>query len=529
MIDNFFATDSPKRTGQLKRARQFSILALIVALILTACSSPAAFRTDSGQDIVQWGVSGDPPGNWDPVVTGATSATHMMTPIYEPLLNLDEDGNPAPGLVESWEYNDEGTAVTFTLREGLTFHDGSSVNAEAAKSYIDRAIEQPNSALTGSYNNIDNVVADDELNFTVHLKSVDYQIPYLFAIRAGLLTSQEAVEEDPEAFNATNPVGAGPFKVVELEPESKIVLEKFDDYWNADEIDIDRIEIDFGIDENSIVPAAQAGIYNFITMRDSASVDSAERAGLNLVEDISQNWLVGFLSINNNIEPFNDPKVIEAIRHAVNSEEIVERALLGEGEAIRQPLPPGHMLYNESLEDEYPYDPAAARKLLEEAGYPEGFDVVLESSPNTTDAVNEQLQAQLRNIGINLTINKDPNWDPKYFGKEIALSTYAYVGRNSHAQTLTEHYDEGGVLNLSSPYSSPEFQDAIDELRATPVDDPEYQNVAQKAAEEGYKNGTTVPLYSEPVHFARTDEISGNFDNREGFLNWTGVTIDYDN
>src|SRR5699024_537445 len=107
--------------------------------------------------------------------------------------------------------------------------------------------------------------------------------------------------------------------------------------------------------------------------------------------------------------------------------------------------------------------------------------------------------------------------------------TYMYVGRNSHAQTLTEHYDEGGVLNLSSPYSSPEFQDAIDELRATPVDNPEYQDVAQKAAEEGYKNGTTVPLYSEPVHFARTDEVSGNFQNREGFLNWTGVTIDYDN
>ena len=529
MIEKSFSSGSLRRTSRLKRAPQFTVLVLIAGLILTACGSPAALRTDSDQAIVQWGVSGDPPGNWDPVVTGATGATLMMTPIYEPLLNLDEDGNPAPGLAESWEYNDNGTAVTFTLRDGLTFHDGSSVNAEAAKSYIDRAIEQPNSALTGSYNNIDKVVADDELKFTVHLKSVDYQIPYLFAIRAGLLTSQEAVEEDPEGFNATNPVGAGPFKVVELEPESKIVLEKFDDYWNADEIHIDRIEIDFGIDENTIVPAAQAGIYNFITMRDSASVDSAKRAGLTLEEDISQNWYVGFLSVNNNIEPFDDPKVIEAIRHAVNSEEIVERALLGEGEAIRQPIPPGHMLYNESLEDEYPYDPATGRQLLKEAGYPEGFDVVLESSPNVTDAVNEQLQAQLRNIGINLTINKDPNWDRKYFGKEVALSTYMYVGRNSHAQTLTEHYDEGGVLNLSSPYSSPEFQDAIDELRAIPVGDSEYQDVAQKAAVEGYKNGTTVPLFSEPVHFARTEEISGNFDNREGFLNWTGVTVDYDN
>lgn len=104
-----------------------------------------------------------------------------------------------------------------------------------------------------------------------------------------------------------------------------------------------------------------------------------------------------------------------------------------------------------------------------------------------------------------------------------------YVGRNSHAQTLTEHYDEGGVLNLSSPYTSPEFQEAIAAMRATPVDDSDYVPVAQKAAREGYVNGTTVPLFAEPIHFARSDEISGDFDNREGFLNWTGVTVDYNN
>jgi len=529
MTRTLFTSTDQTALHPMRRIAHVIAFLLTSCLLFTACSSAAGFRVESGKQIVQWGVSGNPPGNWDPVVTGATGDTLMMTPIYEPLLNLDEDGNPAPGLVESWEYNGDGTAVTFTLRKGLTFHDGSAVTAESAKYFIDRAIEQPTSALSGSYNNIASVDVDNELSFTVNLKSVDYQIPYLFAIRAGLLTSQEAVEEDPEKFNATNPVGAGPFKVVELEPESKIVLEKFDDYWNADEIHIDRIEIDFGIDENTIVQAAQAGVYNFITMRDSASVESAKRAGLNLVEDITHNWYVGFLSINNNIKPFDDPRVIEAVRHAVNSEEIVERALLGEGEAIRQPLPPGHVLFSESLEDEYPYDPTAARRLLDEAGYPEGFDVVLESSPYVTDAVNEQLQAQLRNVGINITINKDPNWEQGYFGKETTLSTYMYVGRNSHAQTLTEHYDEGGVLNLSSPYTSPEFQEAIAEMRATPVEDPNYVSIAQTAAEEGYRNGTTVPLFAQPVHFARTDEISGDFDNREGFLNWTGVTVDYNN
>lgn len=510
--------------------RTTTALALVAAggLVLSSCTSPAALRAETGEAVVEWGASGEAPGNWDPVVTGATGDTLMMTPIYEPLLNLDEDGNPSPGLVESWKYNDDGTAVTFTLREDLEFHDGSPVDAEAAKYYVDRAIEQPDSALAGSYANIEDVVVDDELNFTVNLKSQDYQIPYLFAIRAGLLTSQEAVEEDADEFNSRNPVGAGPFEVVELVPESHIVLEKFDGYWNADNIHIDRIEIDFGIDENSLVPAAQAGIYNFITMRDASSVETARRAGLDLETDISKNWYVGFLSINNNVEPFDDPRVVDAMRYAVDSEQIVDRALLGEGEAVRQPLPPGHPMFSNDLEEEYSFDPDKARELLDEAGYPDGFEATLESSPNITDAVNEQVQSQLNNVGINITINKDPNWEKGYFNKETALSSYMYVGRNSHAQTLTEHYDEGGVLNLSSPDTSDEFQEAIAELRGTPVDDPDYAEIAQNAAEEGYRNGTTVPLYANPVYFAKSDEISNDFDNREGFLNWTGVDVDYD-
>ncbi|MGO1182934.1 MAG: ABC transporter substrate-binding protein [Micrococcaceae bacterium] len=512
-------------SSRLKKRWSVSAIVSVVALALTGCGGNAAGDGADDEQVIKWGVSGNPPGNWDPVVTGATGATLTMTPIYEPLLNLDEDGNPAPGLVESWDYNEEGTAVTFTLKEGLSFHDGSPVDAEAAKAYIERAIEQPNSALAGSYNNIDEVVVEDDLNFTVHLHSVDYQIPYLFAIRAGLLTSQEAVEEDPEAFNASNPVGAGPFKVVELVPESKIVLEKFDDYWNAENIHIDRIEIDFGIDENSLVPAAQTGTYNFVTIRDAAAVETARQANLDLVEDISLNWYVGFLSINENQEPFDDPRVVAAVRHAVNSEEIVERALLGEGEAVRQPVPPGHILFNEDLEEEFPYDPERARELLEEAGLEDGIDVTLESNPNVLDAVNEQLQAQLAAVGIRININKDPNWQEGYFGKSFTLATYMYVGRNSHAQTLTEHYDEGGVLNLSSPATSPEFQEALATLRGTPVDDDGYLDTAREASAEGYKNGTTVALYSEPIHFAKSSEVSSNFENREGFLNWTGVTV----
>lgn len=507
---------------KLTRRRKALVALVAVSLLaLAGCGSPSG---SSAGNVVKWGQSGPPPGDWDPVVTGATGATINLTPIYEPLLTQDENGNPAPALAESWKYNADGTAVTFTLRPGLTFHDGSPVNADALKYYIDRAINQENSALIGSYRNIKDVVVDDDLNFTVNLKSVDYQIPYLFSIRAGLITSKAASEKDVEALNTRNPVGAGPFKVVELVPESHIILEKFQGYWDADNIKIDRMEIRFGNDPTSLVSSAQTGVYNFVTL-DQNQVQRARDAGLSVVRDISKNWSVQFLSVNRNLEPFDDPRVVEAFRAAVNSQEFVDKVTVGEGQVAHQLLPKGHPLYAEELEGAFPYDPAKAKSLLAAAGYPDGLDITLDSAPFVPDSQLELIQSQFAAIGVRVSINKNPNWSKGYFAKSQAFSTYGYVGRNSQAQTLTEHYDVGGVLNLSSPYSPGAFQSALAALRATPIDAADYPDKARETSVAGFLEGSTIPLYAQAITWAASADLSSDFDNREGFLNWRGITV----
>jgi peptide/nickel transport system substrate-binding protein len=508
----------------MKSSRGFTALVTLVvasALTLAGCASPGEA---SAGNVVKWGQAGVAPGNWDPVVTGATGATVNLTPIYEPLLTQDENGNPAPALAESWRYNPEGTAVTFTLRPGLTFHDDSPVDAQSVAYYIDRAIRQENSALAGSYRNIRDVVVDDDLNFTVNLKNVDYQIPYLFSLRAGLITSEAAAEKDVNALNTRNPVGAGPFKVVELVPESHIVLEKFPNYWDADNIHIDRLEIHFGNDASSLVSAVQTGVYNFVSL-DQTQIQRARDAGLDIVSDITKNWSIQFLSLNRNLEPFDDPRVVEAFRLAINSQEFVDTVTLGEGEVTHQLVPEGHPLFADAIEGVINYDPTRAKALLAEAGYGGGLDLTLEASPWSSDAQTELIQSQLATIGVNVTINKNPNWAKGYFGKTQALATYGYVGRNSQAQTLTEHYDVGGVLNLSSPYTSDEFQAALGTMRATPIDSPDYLDKARAASTAGFLEGSTIPLFAMPTTWAKSSEISSNFDNREGFLNWRGVTV----
>jgi len=507
---------------KLKLHKPTALLAA-AALLLTGCAGNAGASGEE-ESVIKWGVTALN-GNWDPIVTGATGATITMTPIYESLITRGEDGKLTPALAESWTYNKAGDAVTFTLREGATFQDGSPVDAEAVKFFIERAKTQENSALKGSYNNIDTVEAVDATTFVVHLKEKDYQLPYLLSNRAGLVTSKVAAEADPEKLNTSLPVGAGPFKVVELIPEDKIVLEKFDGYWDAENIHIDRIEISGGNDASTLVPALQSGVFNFASIG-AGQEQQAEDAGLDVINDLNTNWVVTFLSLNLNKEPFNDPAVVDAVRYAIDREELLQKGALGIGEVANQPFPSGHITYNEELESDFTYDPDKARALLEEAGYKAG-DLKLKLYPfsSAQQAYAEIIQQQLGAVGIEVEIVVDPNWSAGYFGKEQAFSLYGYVGRDSHVQALTEHYDEGGVLNLSSPFTSDEFQKALTTIRETPTDSEDYAENLQAASAAGYRNGSTIALVATPNLWAKDPSVSDSTEKIEGRLGWKGVTI----
>lgn len=508
----------------MKKVRLAAVVAAAL-LALSACAPSPTTGTDGAPaSVVKWGVAALNT-NWDPIVTGATGATLTMTPIYESLITRGKDGKLYPALAESWEYNDAGDAVTFTLRPGLTFHDDTPVDAEAVAAFIDRAKTQENSALAGSYSNIDTVEVTGDLTFVVTLKEVDYQLPYLLSNRAGLITSKVAAEKDPQALNTSLPVGAGPFKVVKLVPEDEIILEKDPNYWDAENIHIDRIEIHGGNDPSTLVSSLQTGVYNFATIS-PALVVQAESAGLDIINDAKTNWVISFLSLNTSKAPFDDARVADAVKYAINRDEIVQKGYLGYAEPVHQVFPKDHLGWDESLESDYPYDPKKATALLEEAGYAPGELSITLYPFSAGDANAEIVQAQLNAVGFDTDINVDPNWAQGYFGKEYSLALYGYVGRDSYVQALTEHFNDGGVLNLSSPYTSPEFAEALETVRATPTDDAEaYATNLSAAAAAGYRNGSTVALATATTIWAKDPSISDSTERIEGRLGWKGVTI----
>ncbi|WP_375424381.1 ABC transporter substrate-binding protein [uncultured Friedmanniella sp.] len=499
-----------------------SLSAPVLAGLAACGASGGSSGSSSSTATVRW-VSSSEPTSWDLVVQGSGFQYNQLALVYTSLTTINEQGEAQPGLAKSWKYNAKGDAITFSLREGLTFTDGSPVNSSAVRAYIARAQKQANSAIAGDLTSIKEVVAESDTEVTFRLAQVDYQIPLLLGQRIAAITSEEA-GRTPDGLT-TKPVGHGPFKALEIVPGAHAYFEKNPDYYDAANIFIDRFELSWGIDAASVVSSVQTGVYDFADVV-ASQVQAAKGAGLDVIEHPVNS--ASNLSINANLAPFTDPRVVEAVRHAVNRDELLAKVNFGTGWKTSQPFPPGHIAYDPESADPWPYDPEKARKILADAGYTEN-DARLEIPfvVPTDAASNEILQAQLAAVGIKAAIKVDTNWQTPFFAKDLVLSTYGTTGRESPVQTLTAHFGPQGPLNLSGPFTSKEFQRRVAIARQTPLEDPDYAKNLQAATRAGVRDTATVFTIGAPTLFAKTKRLTA-IPPVPGQVHWTGVKIQAD-
>jgi len=493
-----------------------ALVVLALALLLPSCKVASAGSRTGEPRVLKWATAF--PANWDPVVQGSGGGFRVLALAYASLTEIDEQGRAQPGLAKGWDYNQAGDEVTFHLRPRLKFSDGTPVDAEAVKLYLERAKGQRNSALSGDLTSIDSIRVENELDVVLHLTQVDHQIPLLLGQRVAQITSPKAAQ-DLKALNGF-PVGAGPFKVVELVPESHVFLKKNPDYWNAAQIFIDEVRVYAGTDPAMVVSSIQSGVYDFASL-EAAQVKAAQSAGLDVV--FQPGFNAANIAINRNKKPFDDPRVLEALRYAINRQEFVDTVTLGYGSATNQPFPKGYLAYDEESADAWPYDPEKAKQLLKDAGYTADslkVDFVL---PAASPAA-EIIQAQLARVGINAKITISRNWAQSFFAKDLTLSIYGTTGRESPVQTLTAHFGPDGPLNLSSPFVSAEFLAAIKLARATPLDSPDYAANLRAATRAALKTTPLVFTYSLPNLFVKSPRVS-KLPAIPGQIHWTGVKL----
>ncbi|MFH8449113.1 ABC transporter substrate-binding protein [Streptomyces fungicidicus] len=503
------------RPGRPRAAALGTALALVLVPALSACGGDAA--SANGASTLKW-TSTYFPAHWDPVVSGSGAQFRELALVYASLTRTDATGKAVPDLAESWEYNDRGDRITFRLRPGLKFSDGEPVNAAAVKAAVERAQKQKNSALFGDLTSIESVEAKG-LDAVVHLNQVDYQIPQLLGQRVLQIASPKAAAAPGKLDQ--NPVGAGPFVVTQLVPGTKAVLRKNPDYWDAENIHIDNVELTSAPDASTVVSGLRTGVYNFADIEPSQA-DAAEKAGLDVF--VQPGFNASNISLNVNKAPFDDDRVVDAVRHAVNRQEFVDKLTFGHGEATNQPFPRGYVAYDPKSEDAYPYDPEKARKLLAEAGHKAG-DIELDLVVPAEDPQAEIVQSQLAAVGITVDIRIDKNWATPFFAKDLTFSLYSTTGRDSAVQTLTAHFGPDGPLNLSSPYQPDGFEAAVAEVRRTPLDAPAYPEVLRSATRAGLESRALVFTYSSPNLIAKSKSIS-DLPKNPAHIDWTGVTID---
>ncbi|MDX2649916.1 ABC transporter substrate-binding protein [Streptomyces sp. PA03-1a] len=508
------ASPAARRPGRLRTAALGTALASVLVPALGACGGGAGAST--GSATLKW-ASSYFPAHWDPVVSGSGAQFRELALVYASLTRTDENGKAVPDLAKSWEYNDKGDEITFHLRPGLKFSDGEPVDAAAVKAAIERAKKQKNSALFGDLTSIASVDANG-LDAVVHLTQVDYQIPQLLGERVLQIASPKAAAA-PQKLDQ-HPVGAGPFVVEQLIPGTKVLLKKNPDYWDAKNIHIDDVELTSAPDASTVVSGLQTGVYNFADLEPSQA-EAAEKAGLDVF--VQPGFNASNLSLNVNKAPFDDDRVVDAVRHAVDRKEFVDKLTFGYGEATDQPFPPGYLAYDPTSRDPYPYDPATSRKLLAEAGHKAG-DVKLDLVIPAEDPQAEIVQAQLAAVGITVRIEVDKNWATPFFAKDLTFSLYGTTGRDSAVQTLTAHFGPNGPLNLSTPYEPAGFDAAVAKVRRTPLDSPDYVGNLQAATRAGLKSKALVFTYSSPNLFAKSKAIS-DLPKNPAHIDWTGVTI----
>jgi peptide/nickel transport system substrate-binding protein len=399
-----------------KPNRLITLLIVAMMIILAGCSGgKAASSGKSSVLVIAMSAANIPVPDTTPT-EGYEGWRFVGFQLYDGLTrwNLTQGEKPAdigPGLAESWEVSKEDpTLWTFHLRKNATFHDGASFNADAVIFQLDR-LKKPDSpyynaqVAAGILTNIKNIDSYNKVDdYTVQIKTKEpySYLPYDVAFIA--IPNPEAVKKYGQDY-LNHPVGTGPFKFVSLKQGQEMVMEKNDKYWGSIP-KVDQLILRPVPDASARLAALQSGQVNWAEIPPPESVTQLKSSGFQvLLNDYPHIWPY---ALNVKEGPWKDKRVRQAANYAIDREGLSKSLLNGVAKPATQLVYPGHPWYNDKAV-KYNYDPEKAKKMLAEAGYPNGFQttfiVPTSGSGNMWPLpMNEFVQKNLKAVGIDVKI-----------------------------------------------------------------------------------------------------------------------------
>lgn len=494
------------RLGAWRRSSGLMALLALAAIVALAAGSAAfAQPVPTRGGSVAVAVAAEPPGLDPTVSTSQEIARIVYRNVFEGLVRIDRNGDLVPALAERWDVNPSATEYTFYLRQNVRFHDGTPFTSKDVVAKLERA-RDPESGHTHPeyYRDIESVEAPDDYTVVVKLSQPNAEL--LFDLARPDSVIYPAGSEETQR---SRPVGTGAFKFVEWVRGSHVTLERNEDYWDPALPYLDRVVFRFVPDPNAQVTGLLSGdldaIGNSLAPENALRIQGTR--GFRLLEGSTTTEVI--LALNNSRAPFNDVRVRRAIAHALNREELVEGAMFGFGTPIGSHMSPAERYYVD-LTDRYPYDPAKARELLAEAGYPNGFEATL-SLPQPYEYARrsgEVAAAQLAEVGIRLNIEV----------VEWALWLSRIFSGGDYDMTVIGHSEPFDISIYGNPnyyfrYDNPEVRELLAEARAT-GDEDRRQELYARIQEVLADDAVVGFLFNLPHLVAVKDDIHGFWDSQ---------------
>lgn len=451
------------------------LLALFLALVMVGAVLPGCGdgskdpggqgnNGETGEPVkggeITVGIAQDLDDSLDPHQTVAAGTREVLFNIFEGLVKPNSDGEMIPAVAEKYELSEDGTTYTFTLRDGVKFHNGQTVTAEDVVYSINRCAAVPEGQekpLVAAFSAVRSVEALDEKTVAVTIAQRDLE--FISYMTAAIIPADYENQD-------TAPVGTGPFRFVSRTPQQDFVMERFEDYWGAPAW-LDKVTYKICENADALVMNLNGGSIDLC-----AHLTSAQASQLNQNFQVLEGTmnLVQAIYLNNQAKPFDNQLVRQALCYAIDRQGIMDMVADGHGTAVGSSIYPAFTKYFlPELVDKYPHSVEKAKELLAQAGYPNGFDMTI-SVPNNYQPhmdTAEVVAEQLREAGIRVTIQpvEWSTWlDTIYNGRQFQATVVGVDAANMTARAMLERFTSDyakNFINYSNPAYDALFQQAI--------------------------------------------------------------------
>ena len=449
---------------------------------------------------------------------------NVILAIYDRLLRIDKDGNYVPELATSWKISDDKMKITFQLRKGVVFHDGTPFDAEAARFNLSRLMDRQDATQVYSwFTDMSAVEVVDSQTVRITMKQPNAEILTLLTSKAGFMVSPTALKKYGDEFTR-HPTGTGPFKFVEEVPGDHVKLARNENYWQkgADRKPLpylDELTVRIIPDDSVRVVQLQTGNIHLMQAVPTESMEAVKKdARFRIGPTPQANVYRMYMNFKRN--PFTDLLIRQAINYAFDRKQMADVLVPGQGF-----VPPFYIPMNDPYYSDYTpygYDPTKAKALLAQAGYPNGFDtsmIVISREPDLT--IGPVVQSYLEAIGIRTKINVLERLTA--VDKAVALNYDLYLAMSgglppSFQVFFNNFWHSKGPTNREG-YANPAFDALYDKL--TQTFDPQERKKLYAAMQKLVLDDGETVLFGRAVYQAEVKALGGYNYEAEGALRLT--------